>query len=353
MALNAQQFDRHLASGELKPAYLLAGDEHLLVLEAADALRAKARAQGYSERVVLESSDSGFEWYELANTGAAMSLFATRRLIDLRVPTGKPGKEGGEAIASYCESPPPDTILLVTATTWSKQHDAAWSAAIEEIGTAAVFWPLKGNELHAWIAARAKKRGVELGPDAVELLVERIEGNLLAGAQEVDKLALLAGATPSAPRRVDAAQLEQYVADSARFDVFQLVDAALLGDSARALRIAASLKAEGDAVPALLGWFTMQLQVALRVAVAMERGADVDTAMRNERVWPQARLGIFRTAMKRARANYWEAMLAQAAHVERAGKGRAGQGVDAWRELERLLAMVAQPRAAKTLAVSR
>ena len=117
------------------------------MLEAADALRAKARAAGYIERVVLEAGDSGFEWYELANAGASMSLFATRRIIDLRVPTGKAGKEGGEAIVEYCAAPPPDTILLVTAQSWSKQHDAAWSAAIERIGVAATFWPLKGNEL--------------------------------------------------------------------------------------------------------------------------------------------------------------------------------------------------------------
>jgi DNA polymerase-3 subunit delta len=353
MSLNAAQFDRHLASSELKPAYLLAGDEHLLLLEAADALRAKARAQGYSERVVLESAESGFEWYELANTGAAMSLFATRRLIDLRVPSGKPGKEGSEAIIAYCAAPPPDTILLVTATTWSKQHDGAWSTAIEDVGTAATFWPLRGNELPPWISARAQKRGVELTGEAVELLAERMEGNLLAAAQEIDKLALLAGASGSAPRRVDAETLEQFVSDSARFDVFQLVDAALAGDSARALRIAAALRAEGEAVPALLGWFTMQLNLALRCAVAIENGASVDAALRNERVWPQARVGIFKAAMGRARANYWEAMLAQAAHVERAGKGRAAPGSDAWRELERLLAMVAQPRAAKSLAVAR
>ncbi|HET7844120.1 MAG TPA: DNA polymerase III subunit delta [Xanthomonadales bacterium] len=351
MALNAAQFDRHLASAELKPAYLLAGDEHLLVLEAADALRAKARAQGYIERVVLESAESGFEWHELANAGAAMSLFATRRLIDLRIPTGKPGKEGSEAIVAYCAAPPPDTILLVTAQTWSKQHDTAWSAAIEDVGVAATFWPLKGNELPAWIAARAGKRGVELAGEAVEVLAERMEGNLLAAAQEIDKLALLAGAGGGTPRRVDAETLEQIVSDSARFDVFQLVDAALAGDSARALRIAAALRAEGEAVPALLGWFTMQLNLALRCAVAMEQGASLDAAMRNERVWPQARLGIFRAALGRARANYWEAMLAQAAHVERVGKGRAAG--DAWRELERLLAMVAQPRAAKSLAVAR
>src|SRR5689334_7773117 len=121
-----------------------------------------------------------------------------------------------------------------------------------------------------------------------------MEGNLLAAAQEIDKLALLAGAGGVVPRRVDAETLEQIVADSARFDVFQLVDAALVGDSERALRIAASLRAEGEAVPALLGWFTMQLNLALRCAVAMEQGASVDMALRNERVWPQARHGIFK-----------------------------------------------------------
>lgn len=343
MALSLAQFERHLAGSELKPVYLLAGDEHLLLLEAADALRARARALGYSERVVLESGESGFEWYELANAGANLSLFASRRLLDLRVPTGKPGKDGADAITEYCASPPPDTVLLITSTTWSRSHETAWVSAVEDAGTVAIFWPLKENELSAWVAQRARSRSVALAADAVEALVERVEGNLLAAAQEVDKLALLSGG-----RTIDAAQLEALVADSSRFDVFGLVDAALAGDTARALRIAASLRAEGESVPALLGWITMQLSLLARVALAVDNGASVDSALRTERVWPQNRLGLFKAAVRRGKGPYWESMLSRIAQVERIGKGRA-QG-DAWRELERVLAMIAQPRAAQALA---
>ena len=119
MALKPDQLDRHLAAGKLAPVYLIAGEEHLVVLEAADAVRAAARAQGYGEREVLESGESGFEWHELAQASQSMSLFGSRRIIDLRIPTGRPGKDGAEAIVEYCADPAPDAILLITANSWS------------------------------------------------------------------------------------------------------------------------------------------------------------------------------------------------------------------------------------------
>ena len=324
---------KQLATGELKPVYLLAGEEHLLLLEAADALRARARELGYSEREVLDA-DSGFDWNALAQSASSMSLFATRKLIDLRVPTGKPGKEGAQSIIDYCANPPPDTVLLITATQWSKAHETSWVAAVEKAGVFVPLWPLKPNELPDWIAQRMASRGLKPTRDAIEALVERVEGNLLAAAQEIDKLALLQGDAP-----LDAATLEDLVADSARFDVFKLADAALAGEAARALRILAGLRAEGEQVVALLGWMLNQLQMLARLANA--RG-NLAAAFKAERIWP-AREAIYKKALSRADRAHWDACLIQAGRVDRIGKGR-GTG-DAWVEFERLLVAIAQPRA--------
>lgn len=348
MAWRLPQLDKHLQTGgELKPVYLLAGDEHLLVFEAADALRKRAREAGYSEREVLDV-ESGFDWNDLARAGATLSLFATRRLIDLRLPTGRPGKEGGAAITEFCEQSPPDTILLITASTWSKQHEQAWVRSVESVGVFVPVWPLSIEQTREWIAARAIRGGLRLTSEAVDALAGRVEGNLLAAAQEIDKLVLLTHSpTGGASRALDAAELEAMVADNSRFDVFKLVDAALGGDAARALRIAAALRAEGESVPGLVAWFANQLNLVLRLAVAVESGSSVDQTLRGERgVW-QSRYGLYRSALARGRAAFWEARLAELARVEKLGKGR-GIG-DAWLEFERLIASIADSRIARAI----
>ncbi len=332
MPLKLDQFHRQIA-GEPRPVYLIAGEEHLLVLEAADALRARARELGYTEREVLDADENGFDWDELARQGASLSLFASRKLIDLRLPTGKPGKEGSAAIQAYCANPPPNTLLLIVAMEWSRKHEGAWVDAIETVGAAVPVWPLRLAQLPAWIGQRLASRGLEATPEAIEVLIERIEGNLLAAAQEIDKLALLAGG-----RRLDAATLADLVADSARFDVFKLSDAMLGGDAARALRILAGLRAEGAQVPALLGWLLNQLQLMARLAAA----ANPAQALRAERS-VMGREDFFQRALRRAPRRHWERCLAQAGKVDRLGKGR-GDG-DAWIELERLLVAVAVPQA--------
>ena len=349
-------FHKQIASGDLKPAYLIAGAEHLLVIEAADALRARAKALGYLEREVFDV-DAGFDWNRLADAGRSLSLFASRKLIDLRLPTGRPGKEGGAAIAEYCAAPPPDTVLLVTANDWSSKHAGAWSAAIERAGALAVAWPLKREELPAWIGARAASRGLKLSADAIALLADRVEGNLLAAAQEIDKLALLHGAQP-----VDAAALEASVADDARYDVFRLADAAIGGDAGRALHIVAGLRVEGEELIPLLGWLLTQLRLLARVSAA----PNPERALGGERIWPQSREALFRRALKQGDRRHWERCIEQAGRIDRIVKGRdelapiysalgkladltAWREANGWRELERLVAAIAAPRRAAGL----
>ncbi|MBL8298637.1 MAG: DNA polymerase III subunit delta [Rhodanobacteraceae bacterium] len=339
MSFSLSQLRQHLAGDTLRPVYFLAGEEHLLLIEASDALRARARALGYAEREILDA-ESGFDWDDLARAASGMSLFASRKLIDLRVPTGKPNKDGAAAIIDYCARPPPDTVLLITATQWSKQHHAAWVDSIEAVGVFVPIAPLKPDDLPAWIGQRMASRGVKAGRDAIDVLAERSEGNLLAAAQEIDKLVLLAG-----DQLLDAATLEDLVADSARYDAFKLTDAALAGDAARALRIAAGLRAEGEQVPALMGLLLYQLQLLVRLAAAPNPAQ----AFRSERIYP-AREAIYRKALQRGGLPHWERCLAQAARIDRVSKGR-GAG-DAWVELERLLAAMALPRSSHLLAAN-
>ena len=335
MPLNAAQWQKSLAADSLRPVYLLAGEE-LLVLEAADALRAQARKLGYAEREVLDVGNH-FDWDDLARAAAGMSLFATRRLLDLRLPTGRPGTEGAKAINAFCADPPPDVTLLITATDWSNKHEGAWTKNLDAAGALVVFNAPRPNEWGSWIGARLASRGLSATPEAAALLAERVEGNLLAAAQEIDKLVVLHG-----QGKIDAQEMENLVADSARYDAFKLTDAAFAGEGGRALRILAGLHAEGDELIALMGWLVNQLQLALRLANARDFAAQA----RAERLWP-AREQLFRKALRRAPREHWLQCLARAARIDRMAKGRE-QG-NPWLEAERLIAAIAEPRAAKAL----
>ena len=336
MPLSASQFEQRLTADALAPVWLIASSEPLLLLEAADALRARARALGHAEREVFEA-DARFDWSELKASLASMSLFAARRVIEVRLPTGKPGKEGGAMIEACCADLPPDVLLLVTAGEWSGKHDAAWSRAIEKAGASVVLWPPKPNELPGWIARRLKSRGIDATSDAVEILAARIEGNLLAAAQEVDKLVLLKGRG-----RVDAAEMESLVADSARYDVFRLADTALAGETSHALRMLAGLRGEGEQVVPLLSWLASQVQALVQVSAAQERGGNVAKAFADARVW-DSKQPLFRRAIGRGSAAHFERLLGDCARINKISKGRA-EG-DAWRELERLVVGIAAPRA--------
>ncbi|HEX7816965.1 DNA polymerase III subunit delta [Dyella sp.] len=336
MPLNPAQWQKALAADSLRPVYLLAGEE-LLVLEAADALRAQARKLGYAEREVLEVGNH-FDWDDLARSAAGMSLFATRRLLDLRLPTGRPGTEGAKAIGEFCANPPPDVTLLISAVEWSNKHEGAWTRNVDAAGALVVFNAPRPNEWAGWIGARLTSRGLTATPDAVALLAERVEGNLLAAAQEIDKLVVL----HTQGGRIGADEMENLVADSARYDAFKLTDAAFAGEGSRALRILAGLRAEGDELIALMGWMVNQLQLALRLANARDFAAQA----RAERLWP-AREQLFRKALRRAPREHWLQCLARAARIDRMAKGR--EAGDPWLEAERLVAAIAEPRAAQAM----
>ena len=347
MELNVDRIAAHLAGEPLRPAYLVAGPEPLLVLEAADAVRVAARAQGIEEREVHDMEGRDADWDALAASIHAPSLFASRRLIEVRLPTGKPGNEGSKLVCEFCAQPPADVVLLVVANEWSNRHAGKWSEAIGRVGHSCIAWQVKPHELNGWIDRRLRSRGVKAAPDAVARLAQRIEGNLLAAAQDVDKLALLMQGDAAA-KPLDAEAMDALVADSARFDVFRLVDAALSGNPPQVARMLAGLRAEGEAVPALMGMVVKELQTT----AALARARNLAAECKAQRIWP-AKEAVYKRALGRHPPERWQRFLAEAGRVDRISKGRGRVGeesTDAWLQLERLLLAVADKGALRLLA---
>ena len=325
MRINTDQVSRTLEKG-LAPAWLIAGDEALLTGEAADAVRARARAEGFTGRDLF-ITDRSFDWSEVAVASQTLSLFAERRIIEIRMPTPRPGKEGGATLARLAADPGPDNLLLVVTTkpekeTWS----SAWFKAFEKHGVFVQAWPVEIGRLPQWISNRAARLDLSFGPGAAELLAERVEGNLLAAQQEIEKLALLHAGERVGPDDVQAA-----VANSARYDVFQLGEAALDGDVPRSLRILDGLRAEG-AEPPLVLW-----------AVCRELRALADT--RNGTAKPfygamaERRGALLKRAAQRTAGQPFEAWFAAAARIDRQVKGQAAG--EPWTSLTGLVAAIA------------
>jgi len=347
MELTPERLLAQLPAEPVRPAYLIAGSEPLRVLETADAVRAHVRHNGFAEREVFDADGRSFDWGLLDASFHAPSLFSARRLIELRLPGGKPGKEGAQLLSDYAACPPADIVLLITCDEWSRQHGGKWSQGLGKAGHLVIAHPVRAHELPNWIEARLRQRGVRADRQAVLRLAERVEGNLLAAAQEIDKLALLADG-----QVLDLERMEALVADSARYDVFRLIDATLGGQPMQVSRMLAGLRAEGGAVFALMGMVVMELQRVAALSRVQERGGNLAAEFKAQRVW-DAKQAIYRRALQRHPAARWQRLAAEAGRVDRIGKGRWRPGEepeDAWQVLERLLLAAAESKAAALLA---
>ncbi|HEY4443368.1 MAG TPA: DNA polymerase III subunit delta [Steroidobacteraceae bacterium] len=302
--------------------YLVSGDEPLLVGEAADAIRAAARAAGYADRTVF-FIDRSFAWDELRHASQSLSLFAERRLFELRMPSGKADK-GSQQLAELAAQPPPDVVcLVVTDKLDKKASDAPWVRAVEKHGVWVPVWPVETAALPGWLRGRARSLRVELDPAAAQLIVDRVEGNLLAAKQELEKLSLLADGKP-----ISADLVLRSVGDSARYDVFQLAEAAAAGDAARALHVLLGLKSEG-VEPTLILWSLVRELRGLWQARERERlRSPARGSAWNLAATPSAR------ALSRYKTLPLGRLLMQASHTDRVIKGLA-MG-DAWSALTAL-----------------
>lgn len=341
MRLRPEQLKSGLEHG-LAPVYLISGDEPLQVQECLDEIRAAGRDQGYLDRVVL-NVDTRFDWGALRSLSDNLSLFAERRLIDLRLGGGKPDKSGQEALKDYLERPNPDHVLLISAPRLDKRSfSAAWLKAVDAAGAIIQVWPVDANRLPGWVARRARAAGLTLTEEASRLIAERSEGNLLACAQELDKLRLLHGEGST----LDVEAVLASTTDSARFGAFDLVDCVLEGNARRAVRITMVLKDEGLDPLQVLGPLAWALRNVNEMAQQVARGESVESVLAKGKfaVWRNRRAAIER-ALARHPVERWRAFLSMASAVDRTAKGtgrRADPGVrrfrgEAWDELTELV----------------
>ena len=324
MPVRADELLAHLQRG-VAPLYVIHGDEPLLAQESGDAIRAAARAAGAAEREVFVV-EAGFRWDAYLAANANRGLFGERKLVDLRIPSGKPGVEGGRALETYAANPNPDNVTLVTLPRLDRAtQSSAWFEALARAGVVVAVYPIDRDALPAWIAARVKRHRQRASQATLAFLADHCEGNLLAAAQEIEKLGLL---LPEGELAQDA--VERAIANVARYDIFALSESWLSGDAPRTLRILSALQAEGDApVPAI--WQLVEDVHAIAAVHTLVRGGTPRAAaIRNVRVWGKRQQALER-AVERVAPAAVPALLLALARLDALSKG-LGRG-DAWDSL--------------------
>jgi DNA polymerase-3 subunit delta len=325
------QLQKNLAS-----CYLVTGDEHLLVAEALDSIRGAARQQGFTSRD-LHVAVTGFDWSVLRDSTSNLSLFAERRIVELRLPTGKPGRAGSQAIVDLIEQLGPDLMLIVVTPKLDRSGQSSkWVKALDAAGVNLTIWPIGLRELPGWISQRMRSVGLQPDRDAVTMIADRVEGNLLAAGQEIEKLRLLHG-----EGKVSADDVSSAVANSSRFDVFKLVDAALGGDTKRAIKVLAGLREEG-VEPVIIVWaLTRELRTLASLADLLANGADLANGMQKVGVW-RNRQALVRSCVARHQPRDFHHLLKSTVAADQAAKGQLR--ADPWQVITSIVFELTQGR---------
>ncbi len=326
MKLFPEKLAAHLDKG-VDAIYLVAGPELLLVEESCDAIRRAARSADVAERVVIDA-DGRYDWSQFGSASDNLSLFATRRLIELRLPSGKPGREGGAALREWAAGQH-DDILLIKCQAWEMASEkTAWFRDVEKAGVFVPCWSIKPHRLPAWIRARMRSRGISADDAAAAFMADRLEGNLLAAAQEVERLALLYGRGS----QLNLAQLKEAVADSARFDAFRLVELVMSGQAGASVRCIRGLDDGATPMPLVVGALAREL-MQVEAFQALCRQMPAQRAMEKLKVWPSRRQGLESAAGRVGPARVRQA-LARLSDLDRMSK--SNQRDEFWLNLERL-----------------
>jgi DNA polymerase-3 subunit delta len=321
--LYAEQLGAQLKR-QLAPIYLLSGDEPLQLMEAFDAIRQAAKAAGYSHREVFYA-DSGFDWSLLQEACDSFSLFGDPRILDLRLST-KPDKAGAAALLRYAGRPPDDAILVVTLPKLAPmEQKSRWFQMIERLGVVVQVWPLEGEKLLRWLDRRLNSKGLLADQSGLRILAARIEGNLLAAAQEIEKLHILYG-----KGKLSDEQILKAVADSARYDVFDLAEEVLRGHAGKAYRVLMGLKAEGVAAPVVLWALTREIRLAAPLVAEIAAGASNESAFAKHKIW-ESRKATLNLALQRLDRSALHQALLLSAKADRIIKGM--EAGDAWEAL--------------------
>ena len=337
MQLRLDALDGHL-SKSLASLYVITSDEYLLALEAADKIRRAARAHGYSEREVL-SVERSFKWGELLAANQALSLFGDKKLIELRIPGGKPGKDGGAALQSYAKDLSPDNLTIITLPKldWATQK-AAWVASLQQAAVYIDIPLVERAHLPNWIATRLAAQGQSADRPGLDFIADRVEGNLLAAHQEILKLGLLHPAGKLAYEQVQDAVL-----NVARYDVFKLSEAMLAGDPARLVRMLEGLKGEGEALPLVLWAVADEIRTLLKLKAGVAQGRPLGALLKEYRIWgPRDRM--MESALGRISLPVLELAMQQAAQVDKMIKGLRAKAYagDVWDAMLQLALTVAR-----------
>ena len=339
MQLRADALLPHLAK-PLAPLYVISSDEHLLALEAADSIRKAARAQGLTEREVLQV-DRSFKWGALHAANQSQSLFGDRKLIELRLPTGKPGKEGGQVLQDYAGNPNADNVTLITLPKldWATAK-AAWVGSLQQAAVYIEIAQVERTQLPTWIGTRLAAQRQSADKTGIDFIAERVEGNLLAAHQEIQKLALL---HPEGKLTFD--QIHDAVLNVARYDVFKLNEAMLAGDCARLVRMLEGLEGEGEALPLVLWAVAEEIRTLLKLKAGVAQGKALGGLLKEHRIWgPRERL--MEPALRRLTLSMLQGALQQAGQIDRLIKGLRAKALagDAWDALRELGLRVARGR---------
>jgi len=337
MQLRLEALEGHLSKG-LAPLYVITSDEHLLALEAADKIRRAARAAGHTERDVL-TVERTFKWGELLAANQALSLFGDKKLIELRIPGGKPGKDGSAALQAYAKDLSPDNLTLITLPKLDWQTaKASWVATLQQAAVYIEIPNVERAQLPGWIGMRLSAQGQSADRQSLDFIADRVEGNLLAAHQEIQKLGLL-----HEPGKLTFEQVHDAVLNVARYDVFKLSEAMLGGDAARLARMLDGLKGEGEALPLVLWAVSEEIRTLLKLKSGMAQGRPLGALLKEYRIWgPRERM--MEPALRRVSLPTLEAALQDAAQVDKMVKGLRAKAFagDAWDAMLQLALKVAR-----------
>ena len=331
MNINLQQLPAHLENN-FRNIYFVSGDEPFQKEQALKLLRQSASQNGFTERIILETDDK-FDWGQLLAESQSLSLFGDKRLLELRIATGKPGDKGSKAIVAFLEQCPDDVMLLIVSGKIEKQQQKSkWYKAIDEKGVCIQVWPIEKAQLPDWIKQRLASLSMNASQDALSLLADRFEGNLLAANQELEKLFLLHG-----EGEIDTGIVREFVADSARYNVFQLVDTCLAGDANQSVKILEGLRAEGIS-PVIIVWaLTREIRLLAKMAQEIPQKS-MQQVLQSHYVW-QKRQSCVKSALQRHGIRQWQLLLWQISELDKLNKGLKAGNI--WHELIQLAMKIA------------
>ncbi|MCK5877028.1 MAG: DNA polymerase III subunit delta [Candidatus Marithrix sp.] len=336
MKIKLNQLSNNISKQGLAAIYLLTGNEPLQMKEGTDILRLTARKQGFTERVIL-TVETGFTWNSLDNEANSLSLFATKRLLEIRLGNKSPGIEGTKALKAYTDNIPTNTILIITADKLdASKQKTKWFTNLDKYGVIIQIWPIDRGQLPDWINKRMNLYGLQAAPEVINMIAELAEGHLLACSQEIEKLHLLYGSS-----NITAEQVQEAVTDNAQFEVFSWIDTVLLGNTKHCIRQLQSMRS-GGVEPILVAWaLDREIRNLSHITYELQKGQRQEQIFKSYRIWQNRKIIISNAIKRHPRSQIWQQFLKQTLQIERIIKGMSSGNV--WDELEKLSIQVSLP----------